>query len=221
MDTNQQTEDLQSKKVFTCVDCETPYDTRNLFVLPLRELSKIKGEDDGPENAFIKPEDLPDFAHCANCRESGETYTLASAIIRSQKDNQLRSMSRLQVITTKAEVEELVSCFSCQESGKETLVARREARAPGWVGCNIVKGRRLKDANPQNPNQNPLPYVTSEDLLKPGKEGFVLCPKCMELAIPVLRNKARELGVAEDIIFKKIRPQSLVAMLEGVRRVGR
>lgn len=206
---DQQTERPQSQ-VFTCIDCDVPHDAENLFVLPMNELARIKGEDDGPENAFITPEDLPEFAHCLKCREQEEIYTLASAIASSQRYHQRR--------ITVVEAKEFVSCFSCEELGKKTMIPRYEAKSPGWVGCNLVKGRRLQLANLQKPNQRPLVYVTSEDLLKEGKEGFVLCPKCMEVAIPVLQKKARELGLSEDTISARIRPQSLFAMIKSVRR---
>lgn len=224
---SQQAQKSQSDKVFTCIDCDVPHDAENLFVLSMRDLAKIKGEDDGPKNAFITPDDLPDFVHCAKCREPGEIYTLAQSIASCQRYHQRRERIRdigrfrSQTIVTKAEAAELVSCYSCAEVGKETLIARRMARAPGWVGCNILKGRRLNEENMRNPHKNPRLYVTSEDLLKLGKDGFVLCFQCMEIAIPILRKKGRELGVPEDVIVKKIQSQSLVAMLKGVRRVGR
>lgn len=204
MSTDQQTE------TYTCIACDAPRDADNLFVLEMRDLAKIKGEEDGQENAFITPEDLPDFAVCAGCREPEEKFTLAESLASAERYRRRRSKRQAD-----AEVAKFVSCFSCEESGKKKMIPRLEAMAPGWSGCNIVKGRRLRLVNPNN---NPLPYVTSADLLKSGKEGFALCPECMKLAIPVLQNKARELGLSEGVISERIRPQSLVAMFNSVRR---
>ncbi len=227
MVTNLHSEESPSGKIFTCVECDAPHDAENLFVLPMNELAKIKGEDDGPENAFITPDDLPDFAVCAECRDPEEVFTLAASIVSSQRYHKRRTRvhnfnrSQPNGLVTKAELGELVSCYGCAESGKKTLILRRDAKCPGWVGCNILKGRKLHEKNMQSPHKNSRLYVTSEDLLKSGKEGYVLCDPCMGAAIPVLKKKGRELGVPGHFIAKKIKAQPLVVMLKGVRRVGK
>lgn len=227
MVTNQRNEELQSDKIYTCIECLAPHNAENLFVAALSELAQSKGADDGPENAFVTAEDLPEFAVCANCKYPDDVFTLAESIANSNRYHERRNRQRADRkfrydgVVAKAEIKQLVKCYSCEETGKNTLIERRHARAPGWIGCNILKGRKLHEENMHNPHKNRRLYVTSEDLLKDGKEGYAFCIPCIDVAIPVLKKVARTLGVSEDDIANRVRSQSLVKMLQGVRKVGR
>ena len=229
MQTNRQTKEPQTE-LFACIECDAKWDTDNLFVPEMSEMAEIKGEDDGPENAFIVVKDLPEFAVCAQCRDPDyERYTLASSIASCQayhrhRDNRHQGWmsDRSRMVVTEAEANELVSCFRCEELGKKTtLISRRNALAPGWSGCNILKGRRRQLANPRDSGQKALAYVTSRDLLKNGRDSFVACPGCRQALIPELRRMGWELGLSEGTIVQRIRPQSLIAMIASVGKKER
>jgi hypothetical protein len=225
---NHRSEELQSdNKVYTCIICDAPHDAENLFVGPMDELAQTKGQEDGPENAFIEPEDLPGFAVCVNCRYPDDIYTLAESMASSKRYHEYRNQQRAErklrydAFVTKAEANQLVHCCSCQQMGRVTPIKRCQAQSPGWIGCNILKGRKLGESNLHNPHKNRRLYVTSEDLLKDGKDGYAFCIPCIDAAVPVLKRMARTLGVSEEDIANKVRAQSLISMLKGVRRVGK
>jgi hypothetical protein len=206
METYQQTEVPQpQKKLIVCIECRKPYDAKNLFVDDsMHELVEIKREDEkiGDKSALIlTPEELCDYAVCVQCRWPEENTTLALAMANF-------------------EAEQLVSCYSCAVAGKETLIPRRRARAPGWVGCNILKGQRLQfdDSQMQNPHRNRRLYVDSKELLNPGsKDGFALCSNCSGGEVAALKQLGYQYRVPKDIIFRKIRVQMVTDMLDGVR----
>jgi hypothetical protein len=198
METNHQTEASSllatpKLRVYTCVGCAASHDAKNLFVGSMKALTRTNG-------APITLQNLSDFAYCAKCREAGENTTLAWVIAHF-------------------ETEELVSCFSCADNNKETLMPRRMAHAPGWVGCNIRKAIMLKMPGMQYQQLIRHMYVDSKELLKfGGKDGFALCYACVREVVSDFRQQARKnFGVSEEIINKKIRPQRITEMLYGVR----
>ena len=205
MDTYQQSGRVMSQsqpQIITCVECEEPHPTTDLFIFNLRDLTQVKRDDDGDSSALVTLEDLSDFAACRKCRMTGEDLVLAQAIANFESD-------------------QLVSCFSCAEQGRETLMPRFRARAPGWVGCNILKGYRLKlnEEEMRNPHRNPRLYVNSQELLQPGgKEGFALCGSCVGVVVQAFQKKARNIGVPENVVVSRIRAQFILDMLQGVRR---
>jgi hypothetical protein len=199
METYQQSEESQSKQeLISCVECNAPHDAKHLFVHTMMDLTRIN-------SAIVTLDNLSHFAYCAKCRESGENTTLAWAIANF-------------------EAEQLVSCFSCANNNKETLMPRRAARAPGWVGCNILKGHRLSLSEAemlvalQNTNRNSILYIDSKELLKPGaKDGFALCRECEFNVVSDFKKLGYKYDVPKDTIYKRIRSESLMYMLCGVR----
>ncbi len=225
-------EELQAK-MFACCECNQERDGANLFLLELSQIARIKGEKEGKEHSRITPDDLPEFARCWECfdklyPEEKNYYSLAESIASAQayKAHQQHGKhgaskralnARLQSTVTIAEAKELVTCFYCEEFYAEVRkLPRGQMQAPGWLGCNILKADRL--GIEITDLKDPRVYVSSEDLLKDGNEGFNTCPDCIDELCEELVAKARKFGVSEAAIDRGIRPLSLVAMILGVRR---
>ncbi len=220
---------------YPCVDCGKKHDAEHLFVLKLSELAKIKAENEGKDRAYIKdPQELAMYAYCWTCTNpdldiGNGLYTLASSMARCQADGQRHhsrknsNSNRQQqsavhpVIVTGAELAETVFCVACLILDKVTRVERRDAVAPGWLGCRIMEGlkRYPKDLTSRDVDRI---YIGSQDLLKNGDGGFNHCHDCIETAMELLCEKARAIGYSEDLIAEEIRSWPLVGMIKGVRK---
>lgn len=235
METTQQQK--QSQQLFTCSEpgCNAELDADNLFLPELSKLAELKAEELGLKKASITLEDLPYlplYAVCQDHRYPDDKYTLAESIASVIRYHQRRSKgnggyhrqkkfakaNQPQATVTEAEANELVKCF-CGDS-----TPRHKAKAPGWMGCNILQVYRhhyegeLEGVKKTPAELGQMGYITSEDLLKSGEDGLVHCAKCMPTVIEDLKQKARDFGVPEEEIAAKIQEWSVIDMIIGVRK---
>lgn len=226
--TGTETQESQPQ-VFACANCQKQRTMDILFVPSIQRMVAAKNEKEGTEFSKLTPEDLVAHMVCEDCKVPKQTYYLVATTMAKIQDRQDRSNSIAAVLavtptpaTDEApplpaaapepdpEAEEIVSCCFCEEE----KMPRKQATAPGWMGCQMLKAGRLQHAGM---TKKPFVHVGSEDLLKSGPEGYVVGPKCLEVLIPALKEAARALGSLEGDIAKSIKPFHVMGMIKGAR----
>lgn len=216
-------------QVYTCTNCQKQRTMDSLFVPSIQRMAAAKNEKEGTEFTKLQPADLPKHAVCEDCKVPKQTYyPMASAMAKVQDfQDRSNSIAAALVVTptptadealhlptvpleSDAEAEEIVTCCFCEEE----KMPRKQATAPGWMGCQMLKAGRLQHAGM---TKKPFVHVGSEDLLKSGPEGYVVGPKCMEVLIPALKEAARALGSLEGDIAKSLKLFHVMGMIKGAR----
>lgn len=226
--------------IFPCRNCGQEHDTDHLFCPKLPEISKMIAEKDGKTGKVWISDNhlelLAKYAECEPCTDptlvvGRDIITLASAMAQCRDDNERHRNSnngqRQQRDAGSSsyqsrgnvagdEFKTKVLCVACLARGRVTKIRREDAKAPGWLGVQIMEGlRRL----PLDLTSRDLKRIGSQDLLKDGLEAYSHCSDCIEAAVEILQEKAREMGYDENYLLDKIQAWSLVGMLIGVRKV--